>query len=172
MGFQNYLDDNAINSIATLPPLWSHISTSPPFCYLENFDGHIGKRWFRSALTHFYLGSFRFMLWVLCWWCYWWVCGCNGRGSTPRHNGPGQRRKMELPSRLSLGTINIVPFVEGLIYYQSMYPDFRHGDRKVLGTQPHPTLRSASTYCFLCLNLIKRHIQNLYSRLTNTLAFI
>ena len=66
MGFQNYLDDNAINSTATPPPLRSHISTSPPFCYLENFDGHIGKRWFRSALTHFYLGSFRFMLSVLC----------------------------------------------------------------------------------------------------------
>ena len=160
MGLQNYLDNNAIDSIATPPPLRSHISTSLPFCYLENFDGYMGKRWFGFALTHFDLGSFRFKLWVLCWWCYWWVCGCNGRESMPQLNGLGRRRKMESSPRLGLGTINIIPFVKWLIYYQSTYLDFRYGDRKVLGTQPHPTFGSAFTYCVLRLNPIKGIFKN------------
>ena len=41
--------------------------------------------------------------------------------------------KMELPPRLSLGTINIAPFMKGLIYYQSTCPEFRYRDGKVLG---------------------------------------
>ena len=61
---------------------------------------------------------------------------CN-KGSTPQSDGPRQKRKMESPPRLDLGTINIAPFMEGLIYYQSMCPEFRYGDGKVLGTQPH-----------------------------------
>ena len=62
---------------------------------------------------------------------------------------------MELSPRLGLGTINIASFVEGLIYYQSMYLEFRYGDGRVLGTQPYSTCGSASTHCVLCLNLIK-----------------
>ena len=44
----------------------------------------------------------------------------------------GEEGKMESPPRLGLRTINIVFFVEGLIYYQSMYLEFRYGDGKVL----------------------------------------
>ena len=62
---------------------------------------------------------------------------------------------MELLPRLGLGTICIAPFMEGFIYYQSTCPEFRYGDGKVLGTQPHPTHGSASTQCVLRLNLIK-----------------
>ena len=40
---------------------------------------------------------------------------------------------MESLPKLSLGTINIMPFVEGLIYYQSTCSEFRYGDGKVLG---------------------------------------
>ena len=76
-------------------------------------------------------------------------------GSMPLLNGPGWRRKMEWPPRLGLGTISIAPFVKGLIYYQSMCPEFRYGDGKVLGTQPHSTCRLASIHCVLRLNLIK-----------------
>ena len=36
---------------------------------------------------------------------------------------------MESPPSLGLGTINIVPFVKGLIFYQSMCPKFRMGMR-------------------------------------------
>jgi len=62
---------------------------------------------------------------------------------------------MESSPRLGLGIINITPFVEGLIYYQSTCLEFRYGNRKVLGTQPHLTRGSASTHCVPCLNLIK-----------------
>ena len=62
---------------------------------------------------------------------------------------------MESPPSLGLGTINIVSFVEGLILYHSSCPEFRYGDRKVLGIQPRPTRRSASTRCVPSLNLIK-----------------
>ena len=41
---------------------------------------------------------------------------------------------MESPPSLSLGTINIASFVEGLIFYQSTYLEFKYGDGKVLGT--------------------------------------
>ena len=46
--------------------------------------------------------------------------------------------------------------MEGLIYYQSTCPEFRYGNRKVLGTQPHPTRGLASSHYILRLNLIKR----------------
>ena len=36
-----------------------------------------------------------------------------------------------------------------------MDSEFRYGDGKVLGTQPHPTHGSASSHYVLCLNLIK-----------------
>ena len=62
---------------------------------------------------------------------------------------------MESPPRLGLGTINIAPFMEELIFYQSMCPNFRYGDGKVLGTQPHPTRGSASTHFVSNLNPIK-----------------
>ena len=39
-------------------------------------------------------------------------------------------------------------------FYQSMCPEFKYGDGKVLGTQPHSTHRSASTYCVPSPNLI------------------
>ena len=47
--------------------LWrSHISTSPPFCYLKNFDGYLEKRWFWFAFTHFDLGSFKSCCLLVC----------------------------------------------------------------------------------------------------------
>ena len=46
---------------------------------------------------------------------------------------------MELPPTLGLGTINIVPLVEGLIFYHIMCPEFRFGDGKVLSIQPDLT---------------------------------
>ena len=46
---------------------------------------------------------------------------------------------MELPPTLGLGTINIVPLVEGLIFYHIMCPEFRYGDGKVLSIQPDLT---------------------------------
>ena len=52
----------------------------------------------------------------------------------PRLNGPERRRKIESPPRLGLGTTNIAPFVEGLVYYQSTCLEFRYSDGKVLGT--------------------------------------
>ena len=82
--------------------------------------------------------------------------GAMGRGEYASAECIGmEKKKMEWPPRLDLGTINIAPFVEWLIYYQGMCPKFRYEDRKVLGTQPHPTRRSASTHCVLCLNLTK-----------------
>ena len=67
---------------------------------------------------------------------------------------------MESPLRLGLETINIALFVEGLIYNRSMYLKFRYENRKVLVTQPHSTHGSASTHCFLYLNLIKGIFKN------------
>ena len=67
----------------------------------------------------------------------------------------GEEEKMELLPRLGLGPINIAPFMEWLIYYQSTCSEFRYGDEKVLDTQPYLTRRSASTRCILHLNLIK-----------------
>ena len=69
---------------------------------------------------------------------------------------------MELPPSLGLGTINIVSFMEGLIFYHSSCPKFRYGDGKVLGIQPHPTHRSASTHCVPNLNLIKGKFNMLF----------
>ena len=71
----------------------------------------------------------------------------------PRVDRGGE--KMKSPPRLGLGTINIVPFVEGLIYYQSTSLEFRYGDEKVLDTQPHLTCGLTSTHCVPCLNSIK-----------------
>ena len=45
--------------------------------------------------------------------------------------------------------------MEELVYYQSTCLEFRYGDGKVLGTQPHLTHGLASFHCILCLNLIK-----------------
>ena len=80
-------------------------------------------------------------------------------------------KEMELRRR-GLGTINITPFVEGLIYYQSTCLEFRYRDGKELGTQPHPTHGSASTYHILRFNLIKGTFNIYHSRLTHTLAYI
>ena len=51
----------------------------------------------------------------------------------PQASGLRWKRKIESPPRSGLGTINIAPFVEGLIYYQSTCPEFKYGDGKVLG---------------------------------------
>ena len=67
----------------------------------------------------------------------------------------GEEEKIESPPKLGLGTINIVPFMERPIYYQSTCLKFRYGDEKVLGIQPHPTHGSTSTHCVLRFNLIK-----------------
>ena len=70
---------------------------------------------------------------------------------------------MESTLRLGLGTINIMPFMEGLVYYKSTCSEFRYGDGKVLSTQPHLTRGSASTHCVPNLNLIKGTFNMLYS---------
>ena len=62
---------------------------------------------------------------------------------------------MESPPSLGLGTKNIAPFKERLIFYQNTCPEFKNGDEKMLGTQPHSTCRLASTYCVPNINLIK-----------------
>ena len=62
--------------------------------------------------------------------------------------------------------------MKGLIYYQSRCSEFRYGDEKVLGTQPHPTRGLASTHCVLFLNLIKGTFNIHHSSLTHTLAYI
>ena len=67
----------------------------------------------------------------------------------------GEEEKIESPPRLGLGTINIVPFMERPIYYQSTCLKFRYGDGKVLGIQLHPTHGSTSIHCVLRFNLIK-----------------
>ena len=51
----------------------------------------------------------------------------------PQPSGLRWKRKIESPPRSGLATINIAPFVEGLIYYQSTCPEFKYGDGKVLG---------------------------------------
>ena len=76
-------------------------------------------------------------------------------GGTPWLRVDHGGEKMESSPRLGLRTINIAPFVEGLIYYQSTCLEFRYGNRKVLGTQPHLTCGSAPTHCVPCLNPIK-----------------
>ena len=49
--------------------------------------------------------------------------------------GPWQRRIiMESPPRLGPETMNIAPFMEGMIFYQSTCSKFRYGDGKVLDT--------------------------------------
>ena len=73
----------------------------------------------------------------------------------PRMSGLGWRKEMESPPRLGLRTIKITPFMEGLIYYQSMCLEFRYEDGKVLNTQPYLTCGLASTHCILRLNPIK-----------------
>ena len=72
------------------------------------------------------------------------------------------KKEMESPPRLGLGTINIAFFVEWLIYYQSMCQEFRYGNGKILGTQPHPTSGSTSTHCVPNPNLIKRSSNMLF----------
>ena len=84
-----------------------------------------------------------------------------------RPSGLGQRRKMESPPKLDLGTINIASFVEGLIYYQSMCSDFRYKDEKVLGTQSRLSHGSTFTHYVLRLNLIKDIFNIYHSRLTH-----
>ena len=78
----------------------------------------------------------------------------------------GGEGKMELPPRLGLGTINIAPFMEGLVYYQSTCPEFRYGDGKVLGTQPYLTRGSVSIHCVLHFNFIKGTFNIHHSRLS------
>ena len=69
---------------------------------------------------------------------------------------------MESPSNLGIRTINIAPFLEGLIFYQNMCSKFRYGDRKVLGTQSYLTHGSTSTYCVPNINLIKENFNMLF----------
>ena len=69
---------------------------------------------------------------------------------------------MESPPSLGLRTLNIVPIVEGLIFYQSTCLEFRYEDGKVLVTQSHLTCGSASTHCVPNLNLIKDKFNMLF----------
>ena len=52
-------------------------------------------------------------------------------------------------------TINIVLFHGRTNLYQSMCSEFRYGDGKVLGIQPHLTHRLASTHCIPSLSFVK-----------------
>ena len=74
--------------------------------------------------------------------------------------------------RLSLRTIYIALFMEGLI----LLPEYGFGVQvrlgKVLGTQDCLTHGSASTHCVLCLNLVKGKFNIYHSRLTDTLTCI
>jgi len=79
-------------------------------------------------------------------------------------------KKMELPPRVGLGAISIASFMEGLIYCQSICPEFRYRDGKMLGTQPHPNHGLASIHCVLHLNLIKVIFNIYHSSLTHMLA--
>ena len=66
-------------------PRWSHISTSPPLCYIENFDGYLGKRWFWIIILVEYIIDFYGRIWVQileyygfpffcsCVWIFWFV---------------------------------------------------------------------------------------------------
>ena len=64
---------------------------------------------------------------------------------------------MESPPNLGIRTINMTPFVEGLIFDQNRCPKFSYGDKKVLGTQSHLTRGSTSTYCVPNINFIKEN---------------
>ena len=81
-------------------------------------------------------------------------------------------KKMDLAPTLCLRSINIVPFMEGLIYYRSTCPEFRSRDRKVLGTQSYLIHGSVSTHCVLHFNLIKDIFNIHHSRFTHTLEYI
>ena len=72
---------------------------------------------------------------------------------------------MKLPPRLGLGTIYIVPFMEGQIYYQSTCLEFRYGDGKVLGTQCVGQLSLIVSYVLI---LLKAHSILLFSTHTHT----
>ena len=52
--------------------------------------------------------------------------------------------------------------------YQSMCLEFRYGDGKVLGTQPHPTRRLAFTHCVPYPNPIKESSNRLFYTHTYT----
>ena len=70
--------------------------------------------------------------------------------------------KMKSPPSLGLATINIAPFRGMTDLYQSTCLEFRYGDGKVLGTQPHLTCGSASTHCVPILDLIKGKFNMLF----------
>ena len=46
--------------------------------------------------------------------------------------------------------------------YQSTCPEFRYGDERVLGTQPHLTCESASTHCVPSLDPVKGKFNMLF----------
>ena len=70
---------------------------------------------------------------------------------------------MELPPSLGLETINIYRALhERTDLYKSTCSEFRYGDGKLLGTQPHPTRGTASTHCVPSLNLIKGKFNMLF----------
>ena len=78
---------------------------------------------------------------------------------------------MELPPRLGLGTINIVPLCGRTSLTTRVWVrNLGLGDRKVLGTQPHPTRGSASSHCVLHLDLIKDSFNIFIYTYTHTLA--
>ena len=77
---------------------------------------------------------------------------------------------MELPPRLSVGTICIALLCEGLILPMHLL-EFRHRNGKMLGTQTYPTYRSAYTHFVPNPNLIKGLLIG-YLRLTHTLTCI
>ena len=93
-------------------------------------------------------------------------------GSMPCLNGSWQR-KIELPSRLGLGTINVALFHGRTDLYQGMSPEFRYRDGKVLGTPPHstPLVSRPPLIVFQILILLKGPLI-CYSKFTNMLTCI
>ena len=59
-------------------PRRSHISTSPPLCYIENFDGHLGKRWFWVKILVEYIVDFCGRIWeqILEYYGFLFFCSC------------------------------------------------------------------------------------------------
>ena len=59
-------------------PRRSHISTSPPLCYIENFDGYLGKRWFWIIILVKYIIDFCGRIWeqILEYYGFLFFCSC------------------------------------------------------------------------------------------------
>ena len=109
-------------------------------CQLANLQGYKENSTGEKSKTRFYLlgGSM------------------SATRSTPRPNGPGQRKKMSCHLVLYFRNHKYSALMQkDQSYQQSMGSEFIYDFGKVLGTQNYPTRGSASTHYVLCLNPIK-----------------